>query len=415
MRVNRQHLLGVFYWACAAILWTYMSVTMINLYKSWYITTACVCVVTLFLIGTGVLKTHGLFRSTGFVVIYFLYLLTTSTWAEYPDITISNVAIETIFIVIFALFYLLAMNFSTYRVINFFVYLAPITIIVFIASYLVDPEASRIGGYALFFLPFVLFFCVFRLIESFSIWNIVLVTACLLMLVLGMSRAPLLISGLGLLLVFVTITKRGRTGRKYIARFVLIGVLATLIIVAVPILRFYAAKTIVRITYKDMVVGDQVIEAEPPDAIRWLVYSDAFSLYATNWLLGIGYMNFMPWFGDTYGFRLENTRDKDVVGMNLHNVFQTWALEGGLPCLFIVTFLISKYFCILRTRIRHSKNDLEKSYCKLLIIVMICVLVEGLFNQIHQKPVFFIFLGIVYALDHKYGTIDLQALPKIVQ
>lgn len=406
MRVVRQNgCFSVFYWACAATLWTYMSVTIINLYKSWYITTAGVLALTALLLLTGVLKmTRGLFRSTGLIVLYFLYLLLTALWAEYPGITIWHVATESIYIVIFGLFYLLSINFAPSRIIDFFVYLVPPAIIIYLITYITDPEAIRIGGYARVFLPFILLFCTLRTIQSFSIRNVIFVSSCLIMLVIGMSRTPLLVTGLGLLLMFVTITKRWRTRRKFVAIFVIIGAFVTITMLAVQPLRLNAAKTISRITYRDVVVGDQLIEAEKPDVIRWIIYADAISLYKTNWLFGMGYMNFMPWYGAMYDFSFENARNKETVGMNLHNVFQTWALEGGLPCLGIITLLLWKYFSILRRRIRQSKNDLEKTYFKLFIIGMICLLVEGLFHQIHQTPIFFIFLGIVYALDDKYSS-----------
>lgn len=413
MRVARQNVFGVFYWACASILWTYMSVTIINLYKSWYITTACVCFVTVLLLLTDILKMRGLVRSTGFILIYYLYLLLTAMWAEYPDITIWYSLTESIYIIIFALFYLLSMNFKPDRIINFFVNLMPPTILIYLIIYIIDPEAGRLGGYTLVFLPFVLLFCTLRLIQSFSIRNVVFITAGLLMLVMGKSRTPLLIIGLGLLLIFVTITKRWRTRRKLVAVFMSIVLVLIIAFLSFQPIRLSVATTISRIIYQDVVVGDQVIEAEKPDALRWSIYDNARSLYKTNWLLGMGYMNFMPWYGDMYNYSFMTAKGKEIRGMNLHNVYQTWALEGGLPCLGIVTLLLWKYFNILRRRIRQSKNDLERSYCKLFVIGMVCLLVEGLFHQIHQAPVFFIFLGIVYALDVKNRDSNIHTLPGI--
>ena len=87
-----------------------MFVTIINLYKSWYITTAVVLVFTVLLLMAGAFKTRGLIRSTSYILIYFIYLLLTAMWAEYADITIWYVATESIYIIIFALFYLLSLN-----------------------------------------------------------------------------------------------------------------------------------------------------------------------------------------------------------------------------------------------------------------------------------------------------------------
>jgi O-antigen ligase len=299
---------------------------------------------------------------------------------------------------------LLSLNFPPGRVVDFFVYLVPPAAIIFIITYIIDPEAIRLGGYASGLIPFMLLCCILRLIQSFSILHIGLATACALMLVISMSRTPILMGGLGCFLAFTTIARRWRIRGKLVAVFSLIGVLAVMSIVAVPELRLYAGRTIARTTYQDVVVGHQFIEAELPDVKRWTIYRDALALYEAKWLYGIGYMNFMPWFGDMYDFTSINSRGKEVIGMNLHNVFQTWALEGGLPCLIIVSVMIWKYFSILRRRIRQSQNDTEKGYYKLFVIGMVCLLVGGLFHQIHQTPMLFIFLGIVYALDDKNGN-----------
>lgn len=405
--------LKIYYWACAAILWTYMFVTITNLYKSWYITTACVLILTVLLLMAGGFKTRGLIRSTSYILIYYLYLLLTAIWAEYAGITIWYVATESIYIIIFSLFYLLSLNFGPDRIIDFFVYLVPPSIIIVLMTYIIDPEASRLGNNVLVLLPFIFLFCAFRLIQLLHIRYVVFVTACLLMLVIGMSRTPLLIAGLGLSIMLVMIRKRWRALCKIGAAFFIIGVIVTITVIVVPQLRLYAANTIMRTTYKDVVVGDQVIEAEMPDVVRWKIFFDAFSLYKSHWLFGMGYMNFMPWYGDMYDFRFENIRGKETVGMSLHNTFQTWALEGGLPCLGIVGLLLWKYFSILRKQIRQSKNYMEKLYYKLFVIGMACLIISGMFHQIHQAPVFFILLGIVYAFDNKYRDSTVQTFTGI--
>ena len=382
-----------------------MSVILINLYKSWYIVTAVVISFTTIFLLSGVFKTRGLIQSTIFIVTYYGYLLTTSIWAEFPKITIFYVFIESIFISIFILFYILSLNYTYEDIIRFFVYLVPPAVIIFIVSFIVDPNALRLGGNVLIILPFLSFFCVLLLIYSFSILNlIILVPSCLLMLMLGMSRAPILITGLGFFLMFLTITKRFKSRCKLITVFISSVLIITIAATTSQSVRLNIAKLIARTVYHDVAVDDQVVEAEKPDFVRWRIYDDARLLYKKNWLIGIGYMNFMPWFGNTYNYTSLNTRGKEIVGMNLHNIYQTWALEGGLPCLIIVILLLWNYFKILIKKIRLSEKDFEKSYYKLLLIMMICLLVEGLFHQINQAPVFFILMGIVYAL--KYKTIN---------
>jgi hypothetical protein len=99
--------------------------------------------------------------------------------------------------------------------------------------------------------------------------------------------------------------------------------------------------------------------------------------------------------------------------MNLHNTFQTWALEGGLPCIGIVGVLLWKYFSILRRRIKQSKNDFEKSYYKLFVIASSLLTLGGLVPSNTSNTVFFICLGIVYALDDEYRNNKIHTLLEI--
>lgn len=397
----RQALLATYYWSCASILWTYVSVTIIGYYRSWYFATAVAVVLVGLLLLGGMLERRGLLKAVGMISLYYFYLLLTALWAEYPETTIWWVTIELIFVVIFALFYLISKNYSVDRMIDFFIYLIPPVVVIFIITYLIDPEAIRLGGNTLNILPILLLFCMLRLTVSFSVRNIVLLAACLLMLLLGMSRTPLLVAGIGIILMTVIATNQWTVRLKFAMAFMAIGFVLTITILMYHPLGLYAAKTLSRITYQDLMVGEQFIEAEEPDIIRWAVLADAFSLLKDNWLLGIGYMNFMPWFGERYDLAFYTARDIEIVGMNLHNSFQTWALEGGVPCLVIVALLLWKYFRILQRRIRQSENELEKSYYKTYIVAMICLLVLGIFHQPHQMPIFFILFGIVYALDEK--------------
>jgi len=398
MNVNKEKLLlSIYYWACAFILWTYMSISLLKLYKSWYVSTALVLIfVSMFLLKQFI-GCRGLLKSTLLIAAYYLYLLITSLWAQYPATSIWHVATETIYILIFALFYFMSVKFAPASIVDFFANLLPPAAVVFVIDYAINPESSRHGGYVLVLLPFIFLFCTFRLIQNHSLKNVAYVTASLLMLILGVSRTPLLIAGVGLLLMFLTMFDT-RLRFKFILSFLVIGAIAISTVVIVPQLRINAAKTVSRIIYQDIAVDSRVVEAEKSDILRWLIYSEAISLYKDNSILGIGYMNVMPWVGDKYSIVSESSDGKEIVGMNLHNTYQTWLLEGGLPCVVLVLILLRRYFKTIRHMIKTSMNKYNKSYFKLLAISMICVLIEGLFHQIHQAPVFFIFIGLVYAL-----------------
>jgi len=333
------------------------------------------------------------------VSAYFLYLLFTALWAEYPEITVWYVMTDLIFIVIFALFYILSKNIELYRLIDFFVYLVPPACVIYSILLIMNPDALRIGGYVLVLLPTLTLFCSLRLIQSFSLINCLLMGACFLMLAAGLSRAPLLSAASGLLLVFVFVIRKGSVRFRFAATLAGIFIISATILIAITPIKINAARSFYRLTGFSLQIGDRFITIQGDDSVRWAVFQDAKALYRANWLRGIGYMNFMPWFGNTNNFWYQDTKGNEVVGMSLHNIFQTWGLEGGLPCLFIVAALLLKYFRILWRRIRESRTELEKSSYKAFAIEMICLLIFGLFHQIHQQPVLFMMLGIVFAFD----------------
>jgi len=390
-------LVNIFGWTCAAVLWVYMSVTLVGAYKNWYFAAGVAVILAAFLSLSGILRSRGMLKAVGLVLIYYGYLFATALWAEYPQVAVWSASTELIFVAVFALFYLLSLNGSQKRMADFFTLLSVPAALVFVASPMVDPEIIRLGGYAQNFVPFALLFCILELLESLSLRNVVLAMACMMMLALGMSRTPILIAALGGAMMLLSVRRQWRVRPRHaVAALLIVAFLAVAVGLHQP-LRLYAGKTFSRLVYQDVAVGEQVIEAEAPDVIRWAVFAEALSLLETNWLWGIGYMNFMPSFGQRYEF-IDYAEDRETIGMNLHNTLQTWVLEGGGPCLVIMTVLLWRYFRILRLRIRRTGSRAERSYYRTYAIAMICLLVMGLFHQVHQFPLFYALLGAVYAL-----------------
>src|SRR5690606_6711377 len=55
---------------------------------------------------------------------------------------------------------------------------------------------------------------------------------------------------------------------------------------------------------------------------------------------GIGYMNFYAWYGMVTGYHAEGRTGAAIEGVNLHNSYMTWALEGGLPVCIVVGIML---------------------------------------------------------------------------
>jgi hypothetical protein len=359
-------------------------------YKIWYVATAAACAIALLLAVATAIRVDGLAGALFPVLAYFSYLAVTSLWASDPQVTLTWVAIDSIEMPVVALFYLWALNSPARPLCWSMVALVYLCIPITAALQVIDPEADRFGYRALAILPMLVPFCWMLWHRERSIAAVAGIASILAMLLISRSRTPLGAAIIGLLLcVWSTSTNRREFLRRGFLAFVGVMVLAV-VLFALPITRPFMAATLSRLTYLDIDLGDTLIEAEAVDEVRWNVFFNGLTLWWEHQPLGMGYMNFMVWFETNAG-----------VAMPLHNSLQTWALEGGLPCLAIVGWMLSRYFRVLGMPLREGDDDAH-ILASALRNAMLVTLLMGFFHQPHQTPTMFGLLGMAYAFARRY-------------
>jgi hypothetical protein len=373
---------------CVGLLASYVASWLV--YKIWYVAAAAACALALLLAVATAIRVDGLAGALFPVLAYFSYLAVTSLWASYPEVTLTWVAIDSIELPVVALFYLWALNSPPRQLCWSMVALAYLCIPITVVLHVVDPEAERFGYRALGILPMLVPFCWMLWRRERSVVAVLGIASILAMLLVSRSRTPLGAAVVGLLLcVWSTSTSRREFLRRGLLASAGVTVLAGLLF-ALPITRALMASTVSRLTYLDVDLGDTMIEAEAVDEVRWNVFFNGLALWWEHQPLGMGYMNFMAWFEVNFGN-----------AMPLHNSLQTWALEGGLPCLAIVGWMLLRYFRVLAQPLGETDCD-ARILASALRNAMVITLLTGLFHHPQQAPMLFALLGMGYAFARRY-------------
>jgi O-antigen ligase len=131
------------------------------------------------------------------------------------------------------------------------------------------------------------------------------------------------------------------------------------------------------------------------DDLRTSIFNEALNVYYEYWFQGMGYMNFMKWYGEKFGISELTANGTEIVGMNLHNSFQTWALEGGIFAIIIIIYIMYVYIKRSIYKIKISQNQFEKNFHTVGLINIVSFIIFASYHQLHQNIIFFILLGIV--------------------
>jgi hypothetical protein len=126
------------------------------------------------------------------------------------------------------------------------------------------------------------------------------------------------------------------------------------------------------------------IRAEADLERQWI--SDlSWKLLPSAGVLGIGYGNFM----------LHYAREHpDTNVQSIHNVYVAWLLEGGYAGLAAGLFMVGWFFWWLSVGYRTSNTDDQRRFLKAIGISMVGVLTAAILQQMHQAPMLYVTLGL---------------------
>jgi hypothetical protein len=331
------------------------------------------------------------------IIIYFLFLLIGSLWALYPAQTIYYVTTDLIFVIyslIFVQFYRLLGTDGVHVICRNIVILSLLGTIV--QLYFLR-DLTRIGAGTPFLavvIPFIINDSSLSKKKSFF-----LITSAVCILLISMSRTVIIVALVNYLLVIFLYEKRFREKLAKVFKLFLVLGFVILIVLAFPFTRIFLLKTIIRFAGIDLISGNDFLVVEETDLLRISLLQEANKLYPSYWFQGMGYMNFMQWFGENFNITYVSfDTKKEIIGSNLHNSFQSWALEGGVFCLLIVLIIFLKFY---RLCYKDYMKNINKYFSILLISSLSSLLLFGFFHQLHQALVFYMILTFGFSLRSK--------------
>lgn len=371
-----------------------------------FVTAYFVTYILAILILNRAIQTRYLLTSFSYIIMYFGYLLLTSLWAISQYTTLSALKYSLINIFSFVLFYLFSLNQENEKIARLFKDLAIPAIVFTIVNYIINPEAARLDFFSTLAISSI--FIVYSIIISKQnkVLNYLLIFLSLSSLVLSMNR----IWTFSFFVGYIILNNWASRYYKVISKNVILIICGFLFF----LLAFFISKDVQelglkvysRFTGNDISYGDIYIYGEPKDILRENIFDYANKLIKRNWSFGIGYQNYQLEFAKIYGYYYVTPNGKEMVGATLHNVYQAWLLEGGIPLVMIVFFLLFRYFRILVQQVRFTKTKDEVLFYKLLMAIMIQMLVVGWYHQIHEMQFFWMMFGLVFGLKYRSDDQD---------
>lgn len=331
--------------------------------------------------------------------IYFTYFIVAATWALYPFQAIYFTINDLVYLMAAIFFALIARYRSFEDILKIFRVLTYSSIVVSVYMFLKNPLLNNMGGNSASIICIILpYLFISETRNVFIKYGPILIS--ILILLVSVSRTPLVCALLGIFLTFFFTERSIIIFLKRISKFFLLIGFGILIVFVIPFTRQLLILFFFKITSIDLGYTSRILEAGE-DLTRTSISVEAMNIYPQYWFQGMGYMNFMQWYGETFGVYDNSAGSKEIVGVNLHNTFETWALEGGLLCLIIICVIIWKYIARSRHKIRNAKSEYERKFHIVGLVSLIPLAVFGAFHQLHQNIIFYILIGIVFCRSPK--------------
>lgn len=378
-------------WTGFVVLAAWMSSSLV--YKTWYIATvialSAVTVATLL----GITRINGLSRALAPIIAYYLCLLTTALWAPYPAFVLRWVLIDSIEIPVFILFFVVGRN-SVAPAIQRSMVLLTVPALLTGSYYALAQSpnlASRFGGAGLIALPVIIPFCFAEVFargkKTLPMLSLAVAVA---IVVVSRSRTPLAAALLMIGLSTFVFSRNILALLKTVAVLALSAAVLLATLLAIPNTRLLIAQTYVRVSKTDAVVGDVYLAAEG-DSERETINEGFRELMPIYFPQGMGYENFIPWYSDTHGYDLA-----------LHSSYETWILEGGLACLLIIVFIITRHFLTMAAVLKRSRLQTDRNFLKACVLASVALLAVAAFHQAHQTPLFWMILGLAAGFTERF-------------
>ena len=370
----------------------------LSYYRIFYVLVFFAFCIAMSLIRIGHTVRREAFRSACYLLGFFAYLALTAIWAPFPERTLTSVAIDLIFILVWAIFFMLELAYKEEEIARTFVYVPYVVAATFI--YLIarfgalrpfDEEsvteigatANLCGQWLVMSLPFI-----YWLIRRGDRRRYVELCLTLFLIAVAQSRTAYL------LVVFLVLAEAfvyGKNLRHFLAECAKFAAILALLVAAAWFLP--ATKPLVVDGIQRVVImqGDDDTGFDIERKAMFLVGWEAFS---ENPWLGIGYHNLGERIGEVFSREIES-----------HNILLTLFAECGWPGFVLFGLLIWEFF--RRTSwAKANRNVGSSGFYSACQISLIVGLATGMAFPLLEFPLFYVVLGLGFApaLHKKFST-----------
>ena len=361
----------------------------LSYYRIFYISIFLVCCVVLSFARLRYIAKREMSRSSRYLVGFFAYLALTAVWAQFPNRTLTSVAVDLIFILVWGLFFVLELTYKEADIARIFLYVpyaVAATFVYLLARFgalrpFDETSAAEIGATAnlcgqwlVISLPFI-----YWLIRRGEKRRYLELCLALFLIAIAQSRTAYL-----LVLFFLTAEAflYAKGARHFVAEGAqFAGVLLLLLVLAwsVPVTRPLMVDGLQR------VVTTQTDDYTDVDVEREVMLLVGWESFTENPWLGIGYHNLGERIGEVFPREIES-----------HNIFITLISECGWPGFVLFCLLIWEFF--RRTKWARVNGTIESGgFYAACQVSVIAALLTGMTLPLLEFPLFYAVLGLGYA------------------
>ena len=345
------------------------------------------------------------------IFLYFFAFYLVSFWERFPGTTVEHGIFELINILIAIAAFMVGRNFDEEEIIKAYARLGWVIVIITALQLALDEDQIRYGygiqlmlclPAAVLLRQYVLISCgIVIMLASFH--KTTLVAA-----ILSLAVAYLLKANRTTFLSNVTENSSHYSLASKRDPFLEGAVLIFAIVVGIGVTAYYVNEvlwTIARFMPEgSFSVLGVTMDAEEVDPSREFVTASALTLLGDYFPQGMGYMNFYVLSGPEAGVYL-NRLEREVSGVNIHNSYLTWSLEGGIlvaSAVIVGAYRAAHKISFIKDNTRLGNiGVLFLSWC-----VALCF--TAAFHQVHSTMQFWSTIGIIFGF---YAQLWNERLP----
>jgi hypothetical protein len=333
----------------------------------------------------------GIGELLALITMYFMAFYMVSFWEEFPGTTIEYGKFELIYIIVAINGFVIGRNLPQNKVVTLQSALAVILILITIAQMALDSDQIRYG-YGL-----QLMLC----LPAAMVLRQYLIVVIGLIIMLASFHKTSLVSAL-LSLTVITLLSKEHTLRPHV-KFINASIIILSIVVGLTVAAFYLQEILYTVSRflpeGSVALMDVKVDADGVDPAREYVTLSTLMLLPEYFIRGMGFMNFYIWSGAEVGEYDVNRFGQVIVGVNIHNSYMTWLLEGGLLVSGVVVVMlyrtIKKAFALYSYESSSLIGVVVLSWC-------VAVLASAAFHQLHSSIQLWGTIGMIFGYHAQF-------------